>query len=157
MQNNTHQDITKNPVSNDKEVQDLLDKLFMTLKSAGMSDEDLLDLGQQIVEISSNRMMAYLMTRLTEDEFNKWDAESKNVSELEMMDMLDKIIFGKTGEHIEEIHNRITIAMIKSSIKFVVDEPALIKKISEKNLTDEQIDELIKQVANGDTSGLDNL
>ncbi|HQG57775.1 MAG TPA: hypothetical protein PLX79_02240 [Candidatus Dojkabacteria bacterium] len=157
MQNNTPQDITKNPVSNDKEVQDLLDKLFMTLKSAGMSDEDLLDLGQQIVEISSNRMMAYLMTRLTEDEFNKWDAESKNVSELEMMDMLDKIIFGKTGEHIEEIHNRITIAMIKSSIKFVVDEPALIKKISEKNLTDEQIDELIKQVANGDTSGLDNL
>ena len=119
MQNNTPQDITKNPVSNDKEVQDLLDKLFMTLKSAGMSDEDLLDLGQQIVEISSNRMMAYLMTRLTEDEFNKWDAESKNVSELEMMDMLDKIIFGKTGEHIEEIHNRITIAMIKSSIKFV--------------------------------------
>ena len=157
MQNNTPQDITKNPVSNDKEVQDLLDKLFMTLKSAGMSDEDLLDLGQQIVEISSNRMMAYLMTRLTEDEFNKWDADSKNVSELEMMDMLDKIIFGKTGEHIEEIHNRITIAMIKSSIKFVVDEPALIKKISEKNLTDEQIDELIKQVANGDTSGLDNL
>ena len=157
MQNNTPQDITKNPVSNDKEVQDLLDKLFMTLKSAGMSDEDLLDLGQQIVEISSNRMMAYLMTRLTEEEFNKWDADSKNVSELEMMDMLDKIIFGKTGEHIEEIHNRITIAMIKSSIKFVVDEPALIKKISEKNLTDEQIDELIKQVANGDTSGLDNL
>jgi len=157
MQNDTPQNVANTTVSNDKDVQDLLDKLFMTLKKAGMSDEDLLDLGQQIVEISSNRMMAYIMTRLTEEEISKWDEESKSLSDLEMMDNLDKILFRKTGEHIEELHNRITIEMIKSSIRYVVDEPALIKKISEKNLTDEQIDELIKQVVNGDTSGLDNL
>jgi len=94
--------------------QDHLSQLFQKLKKNGVSDEELLKLGEEMTGMITDMTVGRVIGTMTDGDIERFKkVEEANPTDAQMLVILDRFSIAKTGKGIEDLQEEVTIELVK--------------------------------------------
>jgi hypothetical protein len=143
-------------VVDDDPLQTKVNLFFKELQDLGVQEEGLKNIGEQLIALGSEHLMAKISLLMDEEEFEKWkDFVDAGANEAQQALVMNKFLTEKTGKDFDTFHTEILEELMSSILNSVREHKDLSIKIS--NLNDEQTKEALEYLNNEDFGKLNAL
>jgi len=141
----------------EKKIQVAINKFLISMQKIGFNQEGLNKIAAKLLTVTEDRTMLKVISVLSNEEIQDWQAKTANTQDpFEKLSKLDLLYQKRTGQSIEELQAEILLGLIDSTVSMLVERPALEEKMNKLNLTDEQAEAFIQQIASGNIEDFEN-
>jgi hypothetical protein len=153
---NTAPNSVSSLVVNDDPLQTKVNFFFKELQDLGVPEEGLKNIGEQLIVLTSEHLMAKISLLMDEEKFAEWQKfVDSGANEAQQALVMDKYLKEKTGKDLDTFHTEIMEELMNGILDSIREHKDLSIKIA--NLDDEQTKQALEYLNSEDFEKLNTL